>query len=75
MSLSKKENFMEKGYGKLQDETRVMQMTQGFLKRNLLEIFKKRKWEESNPGKSDLDQLRELRNISGIYSSKDWDPD
>lgn len=47
MTLSKKENILEKGQ-LLYDATKVMQMTQGYLKKNLLDLMKKRKWNESN---------------------------
>jgi len=33
-------------------------MTQGFLKRNLLDIFKKRQWNETHPEISELDEVR-----------------
>lgn len=60
----------------MQDQVRVMQMTQGFLKRNLMDIFKKRQWEQSHPGKSELDQYRESHNIGNVsVNNKDWDPD
>ncbi len=48
--LSKKENALEKGK-LLYDATKVMQMTQGYLKKNLLDLMKKRKWNEAQSSK------------------------
>ncbi len=46
-TLSKKENILEKGQ-LLYDATKVMQMTQGYLKKNLLDLMKKRKINEAH---------------------------
>ena len=46
-TLSKKENFLEKGQ-LLYDATKVMQMTQGYLKKNLMDLMKKRKLNEAH---------------------------
>ncbi len=46
-TLSKKENILEKGQ-LLYDATKVMQMTQGYLKKNLLDLMKKRKLNEAH---------------------------
>jgi hypothetical protein len=48
--LSKKDNALEKGK-LLYDATKVMQMTQGYLKKNLVDLMKKRKWNEAQSSK------------------------